>query len=265
MSPDISEFSYGFALVDELIHWQGMPITAVPVYPSLNQEGNLGYDVAMDRGGIPLFLQFKLSDYMVRRSAIEVQNGLLEPPFYRMHLRSLKHSQQHPLLLKLEQAGNEVYYVAPLFHQPSELNDAYKKHEIKQRSRFFKPSDIGVITDKGRHHVSFANKAGFVFCSEPVWKKGGKNGKAFDKSIAGAINERGKTALNPIQIEMLLRQIKALLPEHIDRAKTPKAEALMDLEKRVEAIGQIAYLARTFLGCDMLIARNRPQPQGGNV
>ena len=67
MKPDIAEFNYGYALTDELIHWHGAGITAVPIFPSLYDEGQPGggYDVKLDRGGIPLFLQFKLSDCMV--------------------------------------------------------------------------------------------------------------------------------------------------------------------------------------------------------
>ena len=79
MDTDISEFSYGFALVDELINRGGWPITAVPVYPSLFDEGRLGYDVALERGGVPVFLQFKLSHYMVRKTAKEVRKGLTTP------------------------------------------------------------------------------------------------------------------------------------------------------------------------------------------
>jgi len=42
-----------------------------------------------------------------------------------MRLRPLKHSQQHNLLLDLEQRGNELYYAAPEFHLRDELNETY--------------------------------------------------------------------------------------------------------------------------------------------
>jgi hypothetical protein len=86
MKPDISEFSYGYALTDELIHWHGTGITAVPIFPSLYDERQPGggYDVKLDRGGIPLFLQFKLSDCMVRGTAQEVRSGSFSCPFYRI-------------------------------------------------------------------------------------------------------------------------------------------------------------------------------------
>jgi len=42
MKPQISEFSYGYALTDELIHWHGTNLTAAPIFPSLYQEGQVG-------------------------------------------------------------------------------------------------------------------------------------------------------------------------------------------------------------------------------
>lgn len=77
MQPNISEFSYGYAITDELIHWYGTTITASPVFPSLYQEGQQGggWDLKLQRPGIPLFLQFKLSHCMIRTNAREHQKG----------------------------------------------------------------------------------------------------------------------------------------------------------------------------------------------
>jgi hypothetical protein len=49
MKPVISEFSYGFALVNELLKLTGYGFNAVPVFPSLYQEGQTG-------GGFDVFL-----------------------------------------------------------------------------------------------------------------------------------------------------------------------------------------------------------------
>ncbi len=251
MSPDISEFSYGFALVDELIHWHGWPLTAVPIYPSLVEEGTVGYDVMLQRGGVPVFLQFKLSHYMVRSTAKEVVEGKLKPPFYRMYLRPLKHSDQHRILLQLEEDGNDVFYAAPLFHLPSELNDAYLNRAVRNRSRFFRPSIIGKLPDDERHHVAFKGASGFVFCSKPVSRHGELDGGGFDATMLHAMRDRGKTALTRQALLRLLDQIKALLPELTDKRTFPI------LADRLELLGQIAYLARTFIGCDMVVIQNR--------
>jgi hypothetical protein len=59
--PDISEFSYGFALTRELINIADPPLSAAPVFPSLMAEGRKGrgYDVNLKAPGFPLFIQFK--------------------------------------------------------------------------------------------------------------------------------------------------------------------------------------------------------------
>ena len=79
MKPNLSEFSYGYALTDELIHRHGLPLIAAPVFPSLYQEGQPGggYDLLLERPGFPLFLQFKLADRMVKGTANEVKSGFL--------------------------------------------------------------------------------------------------------------------------------------------------------------------------------------------
>ena len=88
----------------------------------------------LKKGGIPLFIQFKLSHYLKNANAKERKSGHFSSPYYRMHLRPINHSKQHELLLDLERSGNEVYYSAPAFHEPIELDDAYLKKEVKNRS-----------------------------------------------------------------------------------------------------------------------------------
>lgn len=66
MKPDISEFSYGFALTNELIDRYRLRSAGAPEFPSPYKEGKSGgYDVKLV--GIPVFLQFKVSDCMVKR------------------------------------------------------------------------------------------------------------------------------------------------------------------------------------------------------
>jgi hypothetical protein len=162
MRPTISEFSYGFALTHELVRSKGSEVSAAPVFPSLIQEGAAGggFDLKLITAGLPLFLQFKLCDVMQRRSCDEFKKAGMTLPCYRMHLRSARYSQQHELLLELEGKGNEVYYAAPAFHQPDELNEAFLGDQVRTRSIWVKPSDIGKIDDKDDHHLSFRDPAG---------------------------------------------------------------------------------------------------------
>jgi hypothetical protein len=121
MIPEISEFSYGFALTNELVGW--LELSVAPIFPSLVEEGKAGggYDVKLDRPGAPLYLQFKRSEYMMRRSAREYrsildQQGQLRVPFYRFSIMDASKSDQHELLLALDITPNNVFYAAPRFH-----------------------------------------------------------------------------------------------------------------------------------------------------
>jgi hypothetical protein len=110
MKPDMSEFSYGYALTESMVATAPSGVSAAPLFPSLQEEGATGggYDVQIPFVNAIIFLQFKLSDCMIRSSAFECKEHHLEAPFYRMHLRSRRHSQQHDLLLDLVLLGRWV-------------------------------------------------------------------------------------------------------------------------------------------------------------
>lgn len=170
MKPEISEFSYGFALTNELVSW--VSLSAAPVFPSLIEEGKAGggYDVKLDKPGFPLFLQFKRSHCMVRRSAREHQavvasGGKLSVPYYRFPVTEASTSDQHELLLALDNGSNLVFYAAPRFHQTSEINHAWSRADVTRRSIFVAPQTIGALDDK-QHHVAFDGVNTWL-CSEP--------------------------------------------------------------------------------------------------
>lgn len=167
MKPDISEFSYGYAVTSELVQKCGTTLAGAPIFPSLIEEGQLGYDLELPIIGCPIFLQFKLTDHMVGGLAKGADK--VGTPHYRMHLRSLKYSKQHNLLLALEGNGHSVFYCAPEFHLPVELNDAYLKNEVLRRSAFFRPKAIGSLNDD-EHFVCFnaGSSYGYRYSSRPT-------------------------------------------------------------------------------------------------
>ena len=158
MKPGFSEFSYGYAVTEDIVHSKG-PLKAAPSFPSLRSEGAQGggFDVKLDLPGYPLFLQFKLSDCMIGPTAYEARQRLFTTPFFRMHIRPQKRSRQHKLLLDLEATGKAVYYVAPAFHQEQEFNLAYTSRSILTKSVMISPAAIGQLPDDGNHHISFKN------------------------------------------------------------------------------------------------------------
>lgn len=170
MKPEISEFSYGFALTNELVGL--LSLSVAPIFPSLIEEGKVGggYDVKLGSPGIPLFVQFKRSDWMTRCSAKEYKTvnengGQLKVPYYRFPITDSSLSKQHAMLRELDNGPNLVLYAAPRFHTLGEINDAWNASAIGSRSFFVSPTEIGPV-DSGRHTVSFDDSSAWL-CSEP--------------------------------------------------------------------------------------------------
>jgi hypothetical protein len=212
LKPNISEFSYGYALTEELVKGFGSKITSSPVFPSLYQEGQKGggWDLKLKKGGIPLFIQFKLSHYLKNANAKERISGHFPSPYYRMHLRPINHSKQHELLLDLERSGNEVYYSAPGFHEPKELDDAYLKNKVKNRSIWIKPTDINDITDTKEHYVAFQLPNTWYFCSTPKTIERDLSFSVFQENIVKALSQRRESALTRESLTELARELERI-------------------------------------------------------
>ena len=259
MKPNISEFSYGYALTDELRHWHNLPITASPIFPSLYREGQPGggYDVRLERGGLPLFLQFKLSDWMVRGTAREARTGQMLAPYYRMHLRPRRHSAQQEMLLNLENDGHEVYYVAPVFHEPSELNDAYREREVVARSIWMRPSYIGPLQDDDDHYVAFYNpRQSPVFCSEPRKIDFPVDFNSFSERTTAELKERGEIALQSHNLRHLAETLQTIALKKLEIQPQETSQRVEEMKRR-NPIEQIAFFAQIFLNAQFYVVQHR--------
>jgi len=223
--PEISEFSYGFALTNEIVGWSGL--ASAPIFPSLIEEGKKdgGYDVKLDQPGAPLYLQFKRADYMTRSSATEIKHhGLpLSLPFYRFPITQRNKSFQHTSLVTLDDGSNLVFYAAPRFHMLSEINDAWKANDVAARSIFVAPSAIGLIYDDDKHHVSYDAVHTYI-CSEP---------KEIDPVSANSLRNR---MLERISSDS--RPMREQLPEwlqNIRETRTRARETQIKVEAEIEA------------------------------
>lgn len=141
MVPEISEFSYGFALTNEIVAWA--PLKIAPLFPSLIEEGRKGggYYVMLDMPGVPLYLQFKRAYRMTRSTVKEVKKykKRLKIPFHRFYITDSGTSNQHTMLLELDDGKNNVFYAAPRFDRIVEINDAWTAKEVTERSIFVRP------------------------------------------------------------------------------------------------------------------------------
>lgn len=254
MRPNISEFSYGYAITEELVHWHGTRITAAPVLPSLYHEGQPGggWDVMLDRTGILLFLQFKLSDRMTRRSAYECQQGWFSPPFYRMHIRPARFSDQHEMLLDLENIGNEVYYSTPAFHEPWELNQAYLSHNVKNRSVWIRPSWIGPLPDEWDHCVAFQQPGTKRFHSESRMIEDKADFESFTAKIASSLKDKGAFALTNKNLLYIAEQLTEISRKKRD-ISAESYKMTREETKSWSALKRIAFYSNMFLGVQLFI------------
>ncbi len=222
----ISEFSYGFALTHELVLSLGT-LSAAPIFPSLLQEGGPGggYDLKLEAPGLPLFLQFKRSDHLSRRTAREIKAGApLTVPFYRFEITGRSQSEQHDMLVGLDVDPNVVLYAAPLFHRKAEFDDAFLRHVVRQRSFYVRPRDIGVLADDDAHRLSFDGRR-YVVMSEPREVKG-----------------FGATELEKLLADRLAaekRPVRAVIGEALREAEMARIRSRDRVRRRAEADEEI--------------------------
>lgn len=74
-------------------------------------------------------------------------------------------SNQHALLLELDNGTSHVLYAAPRFHEIDQINRAWAAKEVAARSIFVRPAAIGTIDAKS-HHVAYDPSSAY-FCSKP--------------------------------------------------------------------------------------------------
>ena len=167
----LSEFSYGYGATREVerrLRQQGL--AATPFLPSLLHEASLGFDVAFDRPGTPLLLQFKLGQAM--RRFVPGPRPALEPTFWRYHIDTAEPDGQFELLLKAQQDGADVFYLAPKFHDWEIYLEAFEHRRVLRESLFVTPRDIRQTLDAhgipdGPHKVVY-DRTNAYLCSEPV-------------------------------------------------------------------------------------------------
>ncbi|MCF7981913.1 MAG: hypothetical protein K9K86_08005 [Pseudomonadales bacterium] len=261
MDADFSEFSYGYAVTEELATKNKGSVIGAPRFPSLYEEGKKGgYDVQIPFSGRAIFLQFKLSNYLERCNAKEHKKGLLNVPYYRMHLRPMRHSDQHRLLLDLETSGETVFYIAPEFHLPSELNSYYLNKTIISNSAAFSPKDIGPLPDNDKHYVVYKKKANIGYiCSEgaieipKISLKGGITSVLKKREVP--IQELGETGLKRIADQMLkILETRETTLTQADRIRD--IGGIRQIVKNRSIVESIGYMSRTFFNTELVILPN---------
>ncbi|MBE0657542.1 MAG: hypothetical protein IH602_07615 [Bryobacteraceae bacterium] len=259
METRLTEFSYGYCVTEEFANGMGAGLKAAPYFPSLYVEGKAGggFDVLI---GSALFLQFKLCHELTRGTALECKKGLLPPTFYRFWLHRKDQSDQHKMLMELEQAGNQVYYIAPAFADVDALNRYYVTKQVLANSALFSPLDIGPLPNNKRHRVSFRRgDSTAYFMSEPRKLRA----RSRPEVVSKAMDHPTVSAWNDVRewLRGVSEKLESIIQERHGRKWQDAVEWSASQQYDEGPLERTAYLARTYFGAELFLAA-KPKQQG---
>ena len=166
-----------------------------------------------------------------------------------------KRSQQHAVLLDLEEKGEVVFYAAPRFHRIEEFVYCYRLQEMICGSAFIRPSWIGQLPDRAAHHVAFEP---FAMCdwriSKPRAVEPILSGDGFIEAI-GSASEKTQSVERPIS-DRIVAALENDLSAINDRRGTEKEEhGIADDPKRNPIL--LSQLAHRHFGVSVLFVSKR--------
>lgn len=257
MDAEFSEFSYGFALSYEIVAALGPDIVGAPLFPSLREESELGYDADFRSAGWPLFLQFKLADCLTRSNANYW--SFYGSTFFRIAIGQSGKPRQHNLLCDLSRREDEVYYAAPIFYRQREFNRAFASARVLVESAMIPLNQLPEITDRQRHHITYhSTKPGFRWHSE--------ESSYYHIPVSGQLWLEGlrERLSHPRELgrDYFVELRNALLDLIRDRIEQPDLwheELELDLRDFTmsNVIRDVRYLLITYFGVEALILRPR--------
>jgi hypothetical protein len=153
MKAEFSEYSYSFALSHELVNALRPDLAIVPLFPSLAIAAGPAGEVSFAPEGCPLFIQFKLADYLERPYANYW--SLYDAPFFRVTVPERRFSNQHNLLRALSKLEPEIYYAAPAFHRQGTFNEFFAAGRILEESVLLPLRALPEVAEDRPHHITY--------------------------------------------------------------------------------------------------------------
>ena len=157
MYSGFNEIQYSYSVVSEMERMSGRFLLLPPFFPTLNAEGNLGYDLRLDIQGCPVFLQFKLSDYLTKANAREWNHYY--SPYYRFKIYPTSKSNQHNALVTLSLAETYVFYCSPRFYKETDYNQFHFSNQICNNSKMTPCNLLPFISGSQEHYVTYKQPA----------------------------------------------------------------------------------------------------------
>jgi hypothetical protein len=160
------------------------------------------------------------------------------------------------MLLELESKGNEVYYVAPAFHELDELNAAYLNHQVRRRSIWIRPTTIGALTDDKEHHVAFQVPGPVRVCSEPRKIDMPTDFGSFERHLEAELRRPTKRTDSADDMELLAEQLYEIGQQRREIGVRQRDAARRELLDR-RPVDRVAYYAAMFFGVQLFVVTKR--------
>lgn len=156
MTPGFSERTFEFCFNAEYCRANAALLASHPHIPSQQMEKDLGYDIEfkIKQGHYTksLFLQHKVASFATVRSGRNRKFfDAHMSPYYRFPVDN----DQHNTLCRLSQSKGNAFYCAPIFHERSVLETHFFGNTVTPNSVLLNPLQVGRITDKERHNITF--------------------------------------------------------------------------------------------------------------
>jgi hypothetical protein len=251
MRNQITEFSFGYAFTEELIRYMDNDIDFVPYIPNLTEEGEKAYDLELS-WGIPFFIQFKLPKYIftLTDKVWEYKNNKFSTAFYRFGLRTEKEPFQHNKLVDLNNSGQVVSYVSPIFHKLTTFNSLYFNRQVIENSFIVEPKTIGKFTDEQPHRVSYQSETDFHYFSEPHHVQGRFSFENLVGSIKDNLFQRDKQ-VSTTQYFVNLEETLVTIIEENDKINRRG----IIYNRNSQPAERVVFLAHCFFGCETVLAK----------
>lgn len=252
MRNDITEFSFAYAFTEEFVRSMDYELDFAPYIPNLREEGKVNYDLKVT-WGIPIFIQFKLSEYIkVLSSRVrEFRDGIYAEPFYRFDLRTYKDELQHNMLVELNNSGEVVSYIAPIFHKLDNFNNFYRNRQIIDNSIIIEPKVIDYC-DNERHYISFISQNDFHVFSEPKKFEGNFDFKIFRENI---LKKLYRNAEQGIRLdEGYWQHLEYVMKSIISSTRYVYNQERLPFNKDAPVIERVNFLSRVYFNTEMFVA-----------
>ena len=166
MKAGFYEFEFTVAFIHDYLKKNEGPGKHANVgMPTPMEESHVGYDAKIETNGHVRFFQFKRPDYIGAGRGNQGRNYRRQP-YYRINITPHEWSQQHNLLVKLAKRGHEVYYVAPIFHDPEELDLHSGAEQIMEQSIWVPTQDLHLQQRGDRSCITYLSDRNYTVHSK---------------------------------------------------------------------------------------------------